>query len=338
MKLLKSYFLSVLLISSSSCLFAITDQNQRELEVLNKMTASIGTGDVRQFLKDAQTAGWVAPPIYSAWYVARRPEDPEGNKQVLLAENQFGLAFAKALTTSASKVIEFTASEELEYLANSMFDSMTWLGSKHYYGNLLLESRAYDIASVAAIKLVANLDYPFDSAAKLVARFNLSWESVPIRQDVLFGESDGLHFKHLDSSPTVDELKKEWQTLLQAAQDQHFLENHPDLSLFTLPEFGVGERVAKPESTWNRKLHFKLVEGLDSVNAQNLHSLYEFRRRYGRFPNKPTSYHKAAGESDIQAAFWELSWKNPEGVGSAYIVYSQYLEGRLKPEGESGTN
>jgi hypothetical protein len=60
--------------------------------------------------------------------------------------------------------------------------------------------------------------------------------------------------------------------------------------------------------------------------------MHEFRRRYGRYPTKPETIRPYQGESPIKAAFREISWENPYGIGGAWATFEAYLNGRLVDE------
>jgi hypothetical protein len=322
-----------------SALLAVTPANQRALDQLAAMTTGLGESDLAGFLAKAEAKGWSAPKMYSEWFIGRLPDDDDGHKRVEQARSQFGLEFARKLSEQAKVVRETKVAVELERSGETLFAAVRWLDREHGYSNLVLQARAYDIASVVAAKLMADLNHPIAKAEAWMRRFDWAWATPEFRRQVLFEESGGTHFAKPVLGDQQAALQREWSENFNPAQEPAELAKHPDLAIFTLmgylANFQRGEVMSKPETCWaSRSAMLWFVEGFGSVNLRNLESLHEFRKRYGQFPSKPKTYKPKPGESDIEAAFWELSWQDPMGVGAAYIIFSQYVEGRLMDAGE----
>jgi hypothetical protein len=303
-------------------------------DVLVEMTNVLRAKGVEGFLVQATQQKWVAPKIYSAWYVARLPDDPAGLRKAEEAKSELGLEFAKQLSVIAKTVRETKNAELLERSSNTLFGAVEWLGHSVGYGNLLLQDRAYDIASVAAVKFMADLSYPMDKAEAAMKRFDWSWAKAENRRQVLYEESGGTHFATVLPGDAQDTYTYEWRHGVQMVLDLRKTKIPPDLEIFVIDDSKADETIGLPETTWRQRVHFKMGEGnFGSVNLRNLPSLREFRKRYGVFPTKPVKYVKHESESDIRAAFWELCWKDPFPVLGAAGVYEDYCNNRLSDEG-----
>ena len=314
---------------------AVTDENQKQLQRLAEMTETLNHGDLASFLTASVTHAWSAPKIFSAWYIGKLPDDAKGDKAVERAKSEFGLALAKKLTEHAKRVRDENDSTKLEQLADPLFNLVRWLDGKQGYANLFLMGRAFDIASVVAAKLVADLKYPLDRAQTAFNRFDWKWSGAEIRRQVLHEESGFIYFKKPMVADMQSAIDKEWGTNFDAALEPSKVKEQPALRMFVYQDTPPGANNALPETVWFQRGHQKLADGWGSVNLRNLAGLLEFRKRYGEFPTKTKQYKKRKDETEIEAAFWELSWRNPYGVETASVIYSQYLNGTLCDDGEA---
>lgn len=312
----------------------ITGENQIRITQLLEMTQELKSSGVRGFITRCPERVWTAPKIFSAWHIARMLDDPEGQKKVEEAKSNLGLELARQLSVVAKNVRETKEIPKLEQASDTLFATAKWIGTEVGYGNLFLQDRAYDIASVAAVKFMADLNYPMEKAEGAMKRFDWSWCDSSNRRKVLFEESNGTHFRATLGADDADALKREWKEGVTLAIERTNVEKMPDLAIFVIDDQHPDESLVVPETSWYRRAHFMIGEGnFGSVNLRNLESLRVFRKRYGIFPTKPVKYVKGKTESDIQAAFWELSWESPYGVGAAYLVYEQYINGSLADKG-----
>jgi hypothetical protein len=308
----------------------VASENRREIERLVEMTRILHAEGVDNFVTRCAENKWAPPKLYSAWYIGRLPNDPEGKKQVEEAKSKLGLELACQLSVIAKTVRETKEIPVLEQASNAVFAVTKWVGTESGYGNLFIQDRAYDIASVAAVKFMADLAYPIEKADATVKRFDWSWGDPSVRKKILFEESGGMHFKPSNTAVTAEEVDSEFSRGLSLALKYQDVEAHPDLAIFVIEDIPPNESFAAPETTWQRRGHFMIGKNtFGSVNLRNLSSLREFRKRYGKFPTKPVNYKKSDSESEIEAAFWELCWEDPHEVHSAYMVYEAYFTGRL---------
>jgi len=334
-KLVAAILASVIgLFTTNQALAKITDENQLKIKQLTEITNALRTSGVQIFVTRCAEQGWASPKLFSAWYIARLPDDPDGLKQVEEAKSNLGLELARQLSVIAKTVRETKEIHTLEQATDTLFEAAKWIGTELGYGNLFLQDRAYDIASVAAVKFMADLSYPMDKAEAAMKRFDWTWGDPAKRRIVLFEESGGTHFKPENAPITDDGLELEWRTGVSKAIDSQELARQPDLAIFVLGDFRADESFAVPETTWLQKGHHRIGQNsFASMNLRNLESLREFRVRYGKFPTKPVNYSKGEGESDVVAAFWELSWRDPLKVSGAARIYEQYINGSLADEG-----
>jgi hypothetical protein len=322
------------LLATSSARAGITAENQDVIDRLTEMNSTLTEGGVESFLAKARQQAWVAPKIFSAWYISRLEDDSDGFKRVEEAKSKFGLEYARKLSLLAKTVRETDNVTELEGASEALFDTADWFGREVGYGNMFLENRAYDIAAVAITKLIVNLSYPMEKVEAAMKRFDWGWANPANRRKVLFEESNGQHFSSRHTSITSEELDQEFREGVSLVLKLGKVQKRPDLEMFVFEDLKPGESFIVPETTWRRKAHIHIGEtGFGSMNHLNLGPVHEFRKRYRKFPTKPVKYVKRGGESDIKAAFWELSWENPYGVGGAWVVYEAYLNGRLADDG-----
>lgn len=312
----------------------ITEENQRKLDELSEMTDTLKTKGVPGFLADSGERHWIVPKMFSAWFVTKLPDDPEGNKLVEQAKSAFGHEMAKQLTPLAKVVRETTDAAILEAQSDILFSLLAWLGTETAYANMLLQQRADDIASIAATKLMCDINYPMEKANKAMKRFdNQNWGSPERSRQVLFEESGGTHFNAGVAATTQEKVDREFREGVDLVIKLGSIAGRPDLEIFTREDFAQGESVMDLERTWSKRAHINFAErGFGSVNTENLIQLHEFRFRYGKFPTKPSTIQPFPAESPIKAAFRELSWENPYGIGGAWSTFEAYLEDRLVDE------
>ena len=322
------------LMASSSADAKTTPENQRMIDHLTEMATVLRTGGIDAFLLRSRQQSWTAPKMFSAWYIAHLPNDPDGFKKVEEAKSQLGLEFARQLSVIATTVRETKETARLEGTSESLFTAVDWLGREVAYGNLFLQDRAYDVAAVAVTKLVIDLSYPMEKAEAAMRRFDWRWGNPVNCRKVLFEETNGQHFKSDKPNSTFEEVDQEFREGVSLVLKLGSIEKRPDLEIFVRQDLKPDESFVVPETTWAKRAHIQIGEvGFASMNYKNLKPLHEFRKRYGKFPTKPVQYVKHKGESDVKAAFWELSWEDSYGVAGAWVVYEAYLDGRLTDQG-----
>jgi hypothetical protein len=325
---------TILLIVGFACITSVSgevsSENARALDDLSKMSKQI-TQDFPGFLNSLDDNRWAFPEIYSAWYVSKMSDD--GKKSIAQAARDFGLLLSEGLTTLAAKVRASTEPQDLEDELTQLLKAKKWIEiAPSSYGSLFLLDRVHDIACIAIIKLVGNMDYPAEKYQKYIDELNWNWASAELRREVLMSESNGKFFNSPhDSTQAV--LIAEWHKNLSNLKANPTPQSEA-LAFFLDDKRTKMMNVGLPETCWNQKLHFKVVEGFDTVHYESLLSLATFRKRYGHFPLKPKTYRKTPDETDIEAAFWELSWKNSKEVSGAWLTYSKLLNGTLADEGE----
>jgi hypothetical protein len=314
----------------------ITVENQRKLDELTGMTAVLKKRGLAGFLATSRERQWAAPKMYSAWYIAKLPDDPEGRKLAELAKSEFGHEMARQLTPVAKTVRETKVADTLEAQIDVLFGALDWLGTETAYSNMLLQQRADNIASVAATKLMCDINYPIEKAEKAMQRFDDRRWGSPVRsRQVLFEESGGKHFVTAGPRITQEMLDREFREGVDMVLKLGSIKARPDLEIFTEEIYKRGDHRGDLENTWTKRAHIYFGQvGFfgETVRRRNLTQLHEFRNRYGKLPTKPVSYQPKLGESQVKAAFKELSWENPYGIGGAWATFEAYLEDRLVDE------
>jgi hypothetical protein len=299
------------------------------------MTTALKQEGITGFLSKSSEQKWVAPKMYSTWFIDKLPDDAEGTKLVETAKSAFGLEMARQFTPVAKIVRETRDTAILETQMDVLFAAIKWLGTETAYSNMLLQKRADDIASIAATMLMCDIAYPMDKAEKAMKRFDdRSWGSAERSRQVLFEESGGKHFHAGHLGKTQEDLNQEFREGVSLVLKLGSIANRPDLEIFEEEVFRIGEAIGDLDNTWMKRRHIYFGEcGFGgSVNLRNLAILHEFRRRYGKFPTKPVTIMPFKGESNIKAAFREISWENPYGIGGAGDIFEAYLDGRLVDE------
>jgi hypothetical protein len=309
-------------------------ENQRQLDKFTEMTEVLKNDGLEAFLTKGRERLWMAPKMYSAWFVNKLPDDPDGKKLVELAKNALGHEIARQMSPVAKAVRETKKPAMLEAQGEVLFAAIAWLDSETAYANMLLQQRAYDIASVAATKLMCDINYPMEKAEKAMKRLDdLSWGSPEKSRVVLFEESGGSHF--VESGPVItrEKLDQEFRVGVSLVIKLGSIADRPDLEIFAREDYKRGECRGDIDNMWSKREHINFAQrGFGSVNLENLVHLHEFRRRYGRYPTKPETIRPYQGESPIKAAFREISWENPYGIGGAWATFEAYLNGRLVDE------
>lgn len=322
-----SCMLSIILCTKAG----IREDSERQIAVLKEMTVIIEKSGLDSFLKTSDERGWTAPVIRSAWFIAKMPDDPDGRKQLEQARSDLGYKMACQLTLLAKEIRETKDFATLDTHAQLLARVIEWLSAGIGYGNMMLQARADDIAMVAAIKLVADTQYPMERVEKLKSRLSLDWASPERIRQVLFEESGRAHFTSTHASVSLDDISKEFRRNYVLPDKLKSSPERADLEIFIDDNFPDNATSFDLERTWNKRRHLVLAVGgcTGIYNRPGFNELFEFRKRYGDFPLKPKLWKKAEWESDIQAAFRErIGSDELKGVGGAWITFEFYIKGK----------
>lgn len=320
------------------------DSQLQEQQNVSEMIDVLKKSDVSDFVGNVEKRGWKAPKMFSLWYVNHHFSDRPELRKIELAKREFGELLACKLTEMAVLVRTEKNAEKLEKHAETLLKLVDWLGNNPGYGNIFLQNRSQDIASVAVVKFVADLNYPLEKADAWVHRFKWDWNKPEVRQKILSEESDSKAFTK-KTGIAEDDLAKEWGEGLGKAREKKLEKSEIDREIFIDPGHQRDSIPSIPETEWNEKDHFMIVQGFGSINVRDLDNLLKFRKAVGYFPSKPKKYRKYDGQSDISAAFYETWWylspkyNNDKEMSKlstdrAARLYEDYLSGELCDEGE----
>jgi hypothetical protein len=273
---------AVALLLSSVSAAAQSNDYQRQLRSLAEMTTVIKTSDLSTFQSRVQSSDWAAPKIFSASYVERLPNDPRGAKSLEQAKSDLGLELARSLTKHAVLVRAESDSVKLEQLNQPLFELVKWLGRETAYGNMMLQSRAYDVASVIAIKLIADLSYPISKAESQLGRFDWAWSTAKKRRIVLNEESGFAAFAQEQTGDIQQRIQQEWARNLKATLEDASQTASQATWLFAVNDVPRGGTIALPESTWKIGLHHLLVRptGGQGVYKEKACQVWDFVRTF----------------------------------------------------------
>lgn len=339
-------FVLVICIIGTKNIWSDEDKNfpQQDIRNIDEMIAVLKKKDISEFLHNIETKGWRSPKIYSLWYVNNHFRDRPDMQKNELTKRELGELMARKLTEMAARVRAEKNFDKLEKYAETLLKLVDWLSNNPGYGNIFLQNRAQDIASVAVVKFVADLNYPIEKAEAWFQRFKWDWNTPEVRQKILAEESDSTAFTK-QRGIIQDDLAKEWAEGLGKIREKKMEKNEIEREIFIDPDHQRGTTLAIPESQWNEKNHYKIVIGFGSMNIRDLTSLLKFRKAVGYFPSKPKTYRKYDGQSDVNAAFYETWWylspkyKNDKemrelSTDAAARLYEDYMSGQLCDEGE----
>lgn len=285
--------------------------NEAALKRLSDMRSFLSTASLSTYLDKSAENGWRIPTIRSSWYVQRIPVDRTQRHALEQARRDFGFQLAEKLTPVAKVVrLPGTNQKTLEETVRTLLDLRDSLISEPGYGNLLLTRRAVDIAAIAATRLVADLHYPDNKVEVLVSQFADSWNSADIRRRVLNDEVGKEVFGRSALFGGEESLKKTWAAnvgkALQIRGNESVGEVVPEIAIFADDEIS-DLSAPTTEELWNRKVHFLLVQGLDTGSVTGLRSLLVFRKKVGKFPVQGGV--KVFKEDSEVAAAFEKAWR-----------------------------
>ena len=285
--------------------------NEAALKKIVEMRSYLATSNLSEFVRKAGESGWKLPAIRSSWYVDRVPEDQTRRHALEQARRDFGFLIAGKLTKVAETVrLPATDRGTLRTSALTLLELRDQLLIEPGYGNLFLARRAVDIAAVAATRLVADLSYSDNDAEALVFRFTDDWNAPRLRRRVLNDEAGREVFQRSILIGEDEALKTTWGDnigeALRVHRSDELRKKNPGLDFFVDDEMSEIP-VATTETLWNHKMHFLLVQGLDTGSVKGLRSLLIFRQKVGRFPlHGGTKRFKE--DSEVAGAF-EKAWR-----------------------------
>ncbi|MBM4155920.1 MAG: hypothetical protein FJ221_12975 [Lentisphaerae bacterium] len=272
-----------------------------ELDSVEVMRTHLGQDGLWNFLDAARSEGWSVPWIHSDYWVGRLPEKPEGRVSLERAKRAFGLALAKALDGEALTLMKPADSAARESQAKRLLDAADWIRTSRGYGNLLLVTRAENLAHIPIGHLVADLNHPTNAINALMKRVNTPDEGLGFRLAVLDEESPVPIYavRRGTVSEVSDRLDLAWSRKVKTvaawckANGVRFSEAWKHRARMP-PEcaFFADDEVSTPPYTtvnqWDEKQHksYCVYGGVTGIR-QRVEMLYRFRLHVRAFPTTP---------------------------------------------------
>jgi len=274
----------------------------KESEIIQRLQLQLKDGGIPGLIEGIRKERWGAPFIPSQWHVdnVALPESKATQAQARV----FGKQLAEALATMAPKLRETASHDDLYRTTTDLLDLADWIATTEGYGNMLLEARLLDLASVEVARLVSDLTFDQAKCNGLTARFNANRFNAEIRRRVLNREVGVEMFP--SSSNAQDTLDHVWASgfglRLEAKKPEYREERlrNPShyINVIETPEikanlgfFEDASVIPKPGTLlniWDVKLHNRFITGaFIPQNIKKVHALAEFRNVVGWFPEKP---------------------------------------------------
>ena len=320
-----------------------------ELERVHVMQEQLDRSGLWPFFDAAKSESWFVPWIHSDYWVGRLPEKQEERIKLERAKRAFGLSIAEALDSEALKITQPADSTTREGQAKRFLDAADWLRQSRGYGNLLLVTRAENLAYVPIGYLVADLNYPTNDITALMKRASTPEEDLDFRLAVLDEEApEPINVERGGSVNQMnDRLDIAWAKKMNAVAtwckengayfpkaSKHRAKMPPECA------FLADDEVSTPPYTtvnkWDEKHHrsFCIYGTIDGIRHR-VDTLYLFFSRVGSFPTNPPPWFGPQEKkyTAIEAAFseaWEPFDSTYGPIGqSAARVYEAIRSNRL---------
>lgn len=305
---------------------ASADATSAKLERVQAMQRDLDRDGLWNFLDTVRAKGWSAPWIHSDYWVGRLPEKPEDRVELEKAQRALGLSIAKAFDAEALKLMQPADSATREAQAKSFLDAADWLRKSRGYGNLLLVTRAENLAYIPIGYLVADLTCSTNTIDALMKRIGTPEEDLAFRLAVLDEEAPvPLAVRKGESlKETNDRLELAWNLGYHAmktwCKDQGMGRAKDRESRRRIPAayaFFADDEASQPPFTtvnkWDQKQHHSCcVYGCDTGIRQRIDTLHLFRLQVGSFPTNPPAWFGPQEKkyTAIEAAFIQ-AWEEP---------------------------
>ncbi|MFO1490105.1 MAG: hypothetical protein U1F77_01260 [Kiritimatiellia bacterium] len=326
--------MSVLTVSGRS------DQDHEDASVQIKHSADELTAlGLKAYLLKAQANHTPTPRINSRWAELRslRGSSSQVDTNAMQSASDFGLAMAKLMTEQANHARATTNTNELVDICTNMLETAAWIAGQPGYGNMLLASRAYDVASLCVVKLAADDAFPLEKTQALTDKFDWSWGSLENRRRILHEATLGKYYEPRPTPYSEEDFAVIWAQCFSLFRKHEGQAMPPELEIFGAQEISSGESQFMPETTWNKRVYsiFGLV-GFGSVNYRNAKMLCNYRRHFGPFPAELANSNASIEEFD--KVFEKVIWRKPIGFGGVFAVYYAYKHNMLVDVGYSSVS
>ena len=287
-------------------------------KLLNEL---LSTNTLVRFIAIVEENRLPAPVIPSKWF-AERVATVERVR--VLNARTFGSSMLQRLDACASRLVVVSNLEQCAQQTDVLLRIASWLGGAESYGSALLATRAQDVATMPAGRLLVATNFPTEKVTLLISRFVGSWYGADVRARILDAEAGTNLFvsstARLITQRTLQEVWTlgQWRRALlrgELSRDFQLAGINQDQCQIQQPE-SAGNRTTRERWLFNN--HEAFVIGLEPANVRMLRSLARFRELVGEFPTSvPYSNHPFTSQ---QEAAFEYAWRSHRGKEGA--VYS----------------
>lgn len=276
--------------------------SEKEGDNLRQMQSRLTSGGIPGLVDGIHKERWETPFIPSKWHLDN--VTPPESKLTATESRALGKQLAQALAAVSPKLREILSPDELYRVISDLLDLADWIAATEGYGNMLLEARLLDLASVGAARLVSDLNFDPAKCNRLAARLNNGRFSAEVRRRVLnrevgvemFPPSDDVQ-KILNSiwasgSGLRREAKKPEYKEERLRNPSHYIKViETPVIMANLSFFEDSDTIPKPGTLlniWDAKIHNRFITGaFIPQNVKKVQALAEFRNVVGWFPEKP---------------------------------------------------
>lgn len=301
------------------------------------------------FIQEADSAGWPAPLIHSAWYTSQLDENSEAHRNAM-DRRRFGKAVLEQLEEYSARINLIPSNEDTRS-SQQLLNLATWIIKSEGYGNALIASRACDIAMVPLANRVIDVELPLEEQKDLIQRGRALLNSPAMAGRILdyecqvqvFSEHANSHHdltqfwdnnaarvsfqRVISDNGDVDEKRQDLDAALRSRLMQRGIDGnvtHAHDAVF------LDDDLPQPPTTlnmWEVKSHRHLVVGLVPANLERLEQLVVFREAVGQFPLKPKGVQTpniAPGKAAFREAWLSSRGTQPRNLyATAWSVYEQ---------------
>jgi hypothetical protein len=298
------------------------------------MAACLVKTDLASFMAEVGANGWKAPYIYSRWHV-ETIAPPEKRDEIMRAR-AFGKQLVVLLDQWAERLRPAANPNEDYAHAKLLLDLADWIGEPKGYGNIALQQRSQDIATVPIGRLIINLDFPMEKVKGLVSQLEAGKLDRRVRLEMLNHEAGATIFTPDMASEDLNRTFAGARILLglrrnpdRKAADAEIalarrtalaspLAKLSDLSIFEDDDIGSIGAVFTLSRMWEGKWHEYVGNGTQNIHA--LPKLAEWRAIVGYFPDTLDEYRRAWDRHGDE--------NNRSTYAGAWGAHSQIKDGR----------
>jgi len=315
-----------------------------ELSLLAAMTQTVEQRGISEFLVVARESGWEPPAIRSAFWVSEMPKDKPEAIKIEEAKRAFGKAVSKKIDAVCMDVFTKGGAAERKHQADLLLSFAEWVKAPHSYGNLLLFTRAENLAATPVAYLVADVQVPLADIEPFFKRFTSAETHADIRGDVLNEEARRKLVPKLagNAEQREDALAKVWSEGYRKARqwcEKRGIKGEigasirpeidPELRVFCDDDGILGGIPRTTTARWDFKiLNSVCVFGTGTNTLHQVQRFALFREKLGYFPDQvPSWWNERDKVFSRTAAAFEGPWQPfKKEFGNAYSSAASVME------------